>query len=56
MGSGIPQNRSLRLWLLLDLYTSGNEPTRITGQRSLLGSKSWKRMWNTMKERMNSIL
>jgi hypothetical protein len=56
MVSGILLNRSLRLLQPLDLYISGNEPIRITGQRSPLDSKSWKRTWNTMKGRMNLIL
>ena len=39
-GSGILRNLLLRLWLLLDLYISGNEPIRIIGQRSLLDSRN----------------
>jgi hypothetical protein len=56
MDSGTLLNRLLRLWLPQDLFTSGNEHTQIIGQRSLLDSKSWKRMWSTTKERTNSIL
>ena len=56
MDSGIPPNRLLRPWPLLVRYIFGNEPTLITGQLSLLDSRTWRRMWNTMKERTSLIL
>jgi hypothetical protein len=40
MNSGILLNRLLRLWLPLDLSTSGNELTQIIGQLSPLVSKN----------------
>ena len=56
MDSGILPNRLLRPWPPLARYIFGNEPTRITGQHSLLDSRNWRRMWNTMKERTSLIL